>query len=257
MNAPLASILIQDPQSCTCYGNKSSQLGCEIEKLFRAEALAETSCLLVKDACKDGRFKDHPAVIRYGVRFAAAMAIINISGSRLGTVAVYDFTARQLTAPQKNDLARFASSIAAQLEWAAVSGLEPAIAEQPNQLAQAAYTQDFDGRILNANPAFETATGYSLPSLIGMNCSGLLLPESAVALKQYYISILGGESAHHPIALTFVHKGGHLVRLEFQLKLIYGMGKPTSLLCVARGIANGETITPGEVPALVRESRAR
>ena len=210
MDAPLASIHLRDAQSDTFYFSDFEGPAKEIESLFREAAYAKPAGLVVKDASKDRRFKDHPAVLRDGVRFAAAVPVSNADGRRLGTVTVYDFTTRIFTASQRKDLAYFAKLIACQLQSGPAIDLDSAFAQSPIGPADAVYTQDLSGRILDANSSFESATGYSRSSLIGMNCSDLLLPESAAALKRFFVSILGGESAH-PIELTFV---GFLEGLE-------------------------------------------
>jgi PAS domain S-box-containing protein len=220
MDAPLASILLRGAQSDTFYFSDFDGPANEIESLFREAAFAEPAGLVVKDASKDSRFKDHPAVLG-GVRFAAAAPVLNADGSRLGTLAVYDFTPRSFTASHRKDLAYFAKLIASQLQWMPVIGLDSAFAKSPIGSGEAVYTQDLNGRILEANSSFESATGYLRSSLIGMNCSDLLLPESAAALKRFFVSILGGESTH-PIDLTFVRRNGNPVTLEVRGARHYG-----------------------------------
>ena len=235
MDAPLASILLRKQQSDSYFFSAFDGQAHEIESIFHEAAFAEPYCLVVKDAGKDNRFKDHPSVLSAGVRFAAAVPINGFDGGRLGTLAVYDFAARGFNASQKKDLTYFAKLISSQVGLLRVIDLDSTIVQSANESMEAIYTQDLNGRILEANSSFELATGYSRSSLIGMNCNKLLAPQSAAALQQLFVSILGGEVAY-PIELTFVHREGQPITLEVRLRLNFGMGKPSSLLCVARDI---------------------
>jgi len=229
MGVPLASIYLAGEQHGSCYLSQSTRSGRKIELAFREAALTERNFLLVNDTSKDSRFPKQRA------GFVAAAPLWKHDGSRLGTLTIYDFAPRSFTSSQKKDLQHFAKLVSSQLECLSSISLGAAVEKSKFNAGEVYYAQDLEGKIVEANTHFEMATGYPRSSLIGMKCKDLLLPESAEAMQQLFVSILGGEAAQ-PIRLTFLHKQGQPVTLEARLRLHFGMGKPASLLCVARSL---------------------
>ena len=92
-----------------------ARIGLDLEEVGRSRSfcdltLAGRDVMVVQDASKDIRFADNPIVTGpYGIRFYAGVALTDADGYAMGTLAVADVTAREITDQQKNFLRSLAS----------------------------------------------------------------------------------------------------------------------------------------------------
>ena len=79
-------------------------------------ALERKQPLIINNMVKDTRFRYHPAVTDFGVRFYAAFPIVTSDGYTLGTLCVSDNKVRKLTKHKISLLMGLATKLAYQLE---------------------------------------------------------------------------------------------------------------------------------------------
>ena len=79
-------------------------------------AIEKTDPLIINNMSTDKRFKYHPAVVDFGVRFYAAFPVTTSDGYTLGTLCVSDNRVRRLTKNKINLLKGLASKLSYQLE---------------------------------------------------------------------------------------------------------------------------------------------
>jgi len=87
------------------------------ELSFCAHAIAARELLIVSDARADVRFATNPLVVDAPrARFYAGAPLIMANGHAIGTLAVFDFPARELTTDQRDALVALSRQVVAQLE---------------------------------------------------------------------------------------------------------------------------------------------
>ena len=79
-------------------------------------AIEKTEPLIINDMTIDYRFKNHPAVVDFGVKFYAAFPVVTSDGYTLGTLCVSDNRVRRLTKNKIKLLIGLASKLSYQLE---------------------------------------------------------------------------------------------------------------------------------------------
>ena len=79
-------------------------------------AIEKTEPLIINDMTIDYRFKNHPAVVDFGVKFYAAFPVTTSDGYTLGTLCVSDNRVRRLTKNKIKLLKGLASKLSYQLE---------------------------------------------------------------------------------------------------------------------------------------------
>ena len=79
-------------------------------------AIEKTDPLIINDMTIDYRFKNHPAVVDFGVKFYAAFPVTTSDGYTLGTLCVSDNRVRRLTKNKIKLLKGLASKLSYQLE---------------------------------------------------------------------------------------------------------------------------------------------
>ncbi len=79
-------------------------------------AIEKTEPLIINDMTIDYRFKNHPAVVDFGVKFYAAFPVTTSDGYTLGTLCVSDNRVRKLTKHKIKLLKGLASKLSYQLE---------------------------------------------------------------------------------------------------------------------------------------------
>jgi len=142
---------------------------------FCAHAILQDEPLVVPDAMLDERFADNPLVAGApDIRFYAGVPLVTSGGHRLGTICVIDRVPRTLEKEQLDAVKTLADSVMAHLELR-LSHKKMRVYLDDLQLAasifesasEAMLITDADNRIVTANPAFSTLTGYALSEVLG------------------------------------------------------------------------------------------
>lgn len=142
---------------------------------FCAHAILQDEPLVVPDAMLDERFADNPLVAGApDIRFYAGVPLVTSGGHRLGTICVIDRVPRTLEKEQLDAVKTLADSVMAHLELR-LSHKKMRVYLDDLQLAasifesasEAMLITDADNRIVTANPAFSTLTGYALSEVVG------------------------------------------------------------------------------------------
>ncbi len=142
---------------------------------FCAHAILQAEPLVVPNALDDERFCDNP-LVRGGleIRFYVGVPLVTSSGYRLGTLCILDQKPREIAPEQLEAVKTLAESVMAHLElrlshkqirsYANDLHLAASIFESASE---AMLITDQDNRIVIANPAFTTLTGYTLSEIVG------------------------------------------------------------------------------------------
>jgi diguanylate cyclase (GGDEF)-like protein/PAS domain S-box-containing protein len=142
---------------------------------FCAHTILQEEPLVVPNALDDFRFCDNPLVTGgLDIRFYAGVPLVTSSGYRLGTLCVIDQKPRQLSQEQLDAIKTLADSVMAHLDLrlshkqirSYVDELQLA-ASIFETAAEAMLVTDPQNRIVTANPAFTTTTGYALHEVVG------------------------------------------------------------------------------------------
>jgi diguanylate cyclase (GGDEF)-like protein/PAS domain S-box-containing protein len=144
---------------------------------FCAHAILQKDTMIVPDAQKDDRFSDNPLVASApDIRFYAGVPLVTPQGYRLGTLCVIDRVPRALDAAQLDAVKVLADNVMAHLDLRLshknirqyVDDLQIA-ATIFESSSEAMVVSDADNRIVTANPAFTSLTGYTINEVVGRN----------------------------------------------------------------------------------------
>ncbi|WP_166542074.1 bifunctional diguanylate cyclase/phosphodiesterase [Paenibacillus lutrae] len=91
-----------------------------------------------------------------------------------------------------------------------------------------------DGRLLSANPATETITGYDTSKLLGSECEPFMKQESVARTVLYFRRARNGESSSFEMAI--LHKKGHPVELQVRLVPIIVGGEVVGVFGIGKDI---------------------
>lgn len=87
------------------------------EMAFCSYVIMEDDLLVVEDATKDDRFRDHPSVTGYpNVRFYAGAPIVSPTGYKLGTICIADLKPRTLSPEEHRALVLLSNQVTTLLE---------------------------------------------------------------------------------------------------------------------------------------------
>ena len=75
----------------------------------------------------------------------------------------------------------------------------------------AVYALDLDGRMIAANQACESLSGYPVAELLAMPSTALVTPEQVENAHNHLLTAIGGEG--HEFEATILHKSGRRVQL--------------------------------------------
>jgi diguanylate cyclase (GGDEF)-like protein/PAS domain S-box-containing protein len=90
---------------------------------------------------------------------------------------------------------------------AAQQRFDSLFAHNPNPV----YALDLEGRMIAANRACVTQSGYTADELFGPTSISLIASEDVARAHEHFLNALGGESLEHEV--TFVHKSGRRVEV--------------------------------------------
>ena len=160
--------------------------------------LAERACLVVPDAQRDARFKEHPLVVgEPQLRFYAGVPLLTPAGAALGTLCVLDRTPRELGAGQQEALQALARQVMRQLELrrtaARLEESEQRFTALMDNSPVVTFIKDEAGRMVYANKPFERRFQLERRQWQHKNDFELWPGEVARALREHDLSVLQGE----------------------------------------------------------------
>ncbi|MCW2335980.1 diguanylate cyclase (GGDEF)-like protein/PAS domain S-box-containing protein [Sphingobium sp. B2D3A] len=197
---------------------------------FCTHAVASRGLLVVPDATQDDRFSSNPLVTQEsGIRFYAGIPLIVSSGHCLGTLCVFDPTARDgLTAPQEavlRDLAKLATDL---IESRRFRNMGEIAARVVDATSDAVLAADRHGTIVYWNPAAERMFGHARDEALGRNVEIIIPPRLAEGHRDIFARAAAGGATR--IVGTFVELvGGRADGSEFPVELSlarWGAGPP-------------------------------
>ena len=153
---------------------------------FCTHAVASRQLLVVPDASLDPRFADNPLVTsENGIRFYAGVPLFVSSGHCVGTLCVFDPTARPgLTEQQTavlSDLARLATDLIESRRFRRMGEIAARVVDATSDAILAA---DLNGTVIYWNPAAERMFGRTRDEAVGQNFEIILPPHRAEAYRE-------------------------------------------------------------------------
>ncbi len=118
--APMAALSFLDEDREVFQASTGVKLGdTPRDGSLGAQALVSDGLFVVPDASRDDRFMDSPLVTgEPGIRFYAGVPVVGPGGHRLGVLAVFDPSPRDLSTDQAKALATLGDEVGARLELA-------------------------------------------------------------------------------------------------------------------------------------------
>jgi len=153
------------------------------EVAFCAHAIEQHDVFVVNDAMQDERFAENPLVTGDpNLRFYAGAPLETPDGHSLGTLCVLDKQPREITADQREALAKLARQVIAQLE------LRRALRQQREDEQRHRYildsavdygiiTMDLKGLVTSWNVGATRLMGWSEEEMCGRPCDDFFTPE--------------------------------------------------------------------------------
>jgi diguanylate cyclase (GGDEF)-like protein/PAS domain S-box-containing protein len=132
----MASICFVTADSCW----PKSQVGCSLQEeprhiSFAGWVVTGTEVLVIPDAARDDRFKEHPLVVGEPLlRFYAGVPLITQSGYAIGVLAVFDPMVREVTPPQLRLLQQLGHLVMGQIGLNGVADILTAVNTEGEQL---------------------------------------------------------------------------------------------------------------------------
>lgn len=100
------------------------------------------------------------------------------------------------------------------------------------------YIQDFQGNILDANPAALKAFGYSIEEVKALNIMNLISPAQLTGAYEAIKTVTKTGSLPHFLEFDLKRKDGTYITVEVSGSLLYHEGKPYAIQGVARDITD-------------------
>jgi PAS domain S-box-containing protein len=200
-----------------------------LDSWFCSHTIRQCDLFMVPDLREDPRFCDNPVVAgEPHLRSYAGYPLIANDGCAVGSLCVYDFTPRQLTAMQQQTLSVLARQITTHIELRKQTSALHAAAEKLNRMARelrisdsrfrafldaspvAAFIKDEEGRMLYCNRALTERFGVVPEDWIGKTDFETLPREIAQKFRNVDLQVLDQNRALHFEDLT-LGPGGRTV----------------------------------------------
>ena len=102
--------------------------------------------------------------------------------------------------------------------------------------SDAIWVHDMEGKLVDANKAFEKLSGYTLDEGTGMNCTQLLCDESLALAREVRRKLLDGEELEQPYEQRFVRKDGTTRVIKTATSLVIVNGEIKGFQHIARDV---------------------
>jgi diguanylate cyclase (GGDEF)-like protein/PAS domain S-box-containing protein len=222
-----------------------------LDSWFCSHTIRQCDLFMVPDLREDPRFCDNPVVAgEPHLRSYAGYPLIANDGCAVGSLCVYDFTPRQLTATQQQTLSVLARQITTHIELRKQTSALHAAAEKLNRMARelrisdsrfrafldaspvAAFIKDEEGRMLYCNRALTERFGVVPEDWIGKTDFETLPREIAQKFRNVDLQVFDQNRALHFEDLT-LGPGGRTVTWDVYKYPVVDAGGVRSLACTA------------------------
>jgi len=102
--------------------------------------------------------------------------------------------------------------------------------------SDAIWVHDMEGKLVDANKAFEKLSGYTLDEWAGMNCTQFLCDESLALNREVQRKLLNGEELEQPYEQRFVGKDGATRMMKIATSLAIVNGEVKGFQHIARDV---------------------
>jgi PAS domain S-box-containing protein len=189
--------------------------------------------ILVPELARDGRFGPHPLFEDHGAASGASVVMPG-TPSPLGVLAVHTRAARAFSAEDVAFLQSVANVLSAASAHRAADVAVRASARRKTEILEGAFdaivTIDYEGRVLEFNPAAERLFGYPAAETMGREMAELIIPERfrdahRQGMARYLVS-RGAKPLNRRLEVTALRRDGTEFPVELAISRISEEGPP-------------------------------
>ncbi|GAA4419629.1 PAS domain-containing sensor histidine kinase [Nibrella viscosa] len=179
----------------------------------------------------------------FGLRFYAGAPIITQDGFMIGTVCIVDREVRSFSEPDRQLLTRFATMVMNEIE------LRHAARQQKEQQVQyesifsatsdAILIYDYEGRLVEANPAACTMHGYTYGEITALSGWDLIHPDDHPKFRHFIDTVR--DTQLYTVESTHVSKAGKPIAVEVKGTTFTYRERP-HLLAVVRDVTQRKEV---------------
>lgn len=231
-----------------------SQLGLDAASLPRANsfclAVVETGTpLVVPDAGADARFRDHPMVCEFDMRFYAGVPLTAPDGSHIGTLCVFDRAPRPNFASKDLSFLQQVAALAMdRIERRFVNSISDILVPFAHVAHQALVTTDASGRITFWNEGAERMFGCPQAEAIGCAVDMIVPERLRAAHREGLARVASGAPSHmtgRTVEILAMRRDGSEFPAELSLSVWrgpYGIGMGAQIQDISERRAREERL---------------